>query len=130
MITLMSKDDLIDLVNNRSFELMPSQTSVSYPIIQRISRKMEVGILFPSVQIAEGSVIVNGHHRYLASLLTNFELTFVECPLSLAKTVTQWKFVRIVDEDWDSEYGIIRHNETDARYNNMNIEQLLNLLRK
>ena len=111
-----------------TIHLSPSQKSVSFPIVERICRKMRLGVKTRSIQVAEGSIIVDGHHRYLASLLEGVELDMVDCPLSSAKDFTYWGLVELVDEDWDTPYTIDKLNRQDAKFSGMTIERLMELI--
>jgi hypothetical protein len=75
-------------------------------------------------------MIINGHHRYIASLLTKFAIERIESSTTSATSVTNWISVDFIDYDYDSLDDIQFHNEKDAAYNDMTIEKLVNLLNK
>ena len=81
----MNKDELLDLLKGGKIQLNPSQKGISFPIVRRIYKKMKIGLKFDTIQFAEKSNIVNGHHRYLASLFAEVKFEMVECPLTSAK---------------------------------------------
>ena len=89
---------------------------------------MRIGLRFDSIQVAEYSMIVNGHHRYLASLLAETKLDRVTYPKTSAKEVTPWENVELVDTDWDTPTKIKMLNRQDADYNGMTLEQLTELI--
>ena len=124
----MNKDELLKLISNAEIRLSPSQKRISIPIVVRIYKKMKKGLMFNSIQVAKKTIIVDGHHRYLASLLANMKLEMVEYPLTSAKKMTHWELVEFVDEDWDTPEEIKRFNEQDARYNGMTLEALMELI--
>ena len=124
----MNKDELIRLVQHDLIDLRPSQPLISIPIVLRIYKKMKLGLKFDSIQVADQAVIVNGHHRYLASLLTNTKLEMTQCPLTSAKTITNWSEVQLVEEDWDTPEHIMRLNTQDAQYNNIDLVRLLEMI--
>ncbi len=124
----MNKDEVLDLLQGGKTLLRPSQKRISFPIVQRIYKKFKIGLKFDSIQVAEKSVIVNGHHRYLASLLADVKIERVECPLTSAKKVTKWESVELVDEDWDTVDHINSLNEQDAYYNEIPLEKLMELI--
>src|SRR5687768_16793270 len=125
----MTKADLETLIQSGNIDLSPSQKSVSFPIVERIYKKMINGIIIRAgISISEDLVIVDGHHRYLASLFADYQLATSISPLSSAKEMLDWKNVTVEDEDWDSQAEIQKHNETDARYNDMTTEQLIELI--
>lgn len=50
------------------------------------------------------------------------------CPLTSAKKVTEWSLVELVDEDWDTLDKIKMLNEQDARFNEMSLQRLMELI--
>lgn len=89
---------------------------------------MTLGIHFPNIRIA-GDVLVNGHHRYLASILAKIPIDRSPTILPEANDITNWKSVEFDLEDWDSEAGIRRFIEIDARYNRISIEEIWDRLK-
>jgi hypothetical protein len=67
------KEQLIELMHSGKLELISTHEHLSLPVIERIHKKMTLKLLFGSIQVAE-NVIINGHHRYLASMLANYTL--------------------------------------------------------
>ncbi|GMQ35528.1 hypothetical protein [Algoriphagus taiwanensis] len=121
------RDQLFNLMNNGELELGSTHKKLCLPIIERIYKKMILNLRFGSIQIDEG-VILNGHHRYLASKLANFNLDRIQGIRSSAKELIDWQNVILVEEDWDTEAKIRLLNEEDARLNEMSLEELLALL--
>ena len=62
---------------------------------------MTVGIKFPAIKI-ENNLICDGHHRYIASILSNFKLDIVIGKLTSATTSILWESVIFDEEDWDT----------------------------
>ncbi len=124
----MKKDELVNLMQSGKIQLRPSQEGISYPIVDRIYRKMIVGIKFDSIQVANRSVIVNGHHRFLASLLAGIEIQMVEYPLTSAKRIGFWESGELVDQDCDTADKIDRLNRQDAQYNGLTTDELMELI--
>ncbi len=89
---------------------------------------MVFGIQFPNIKV-EGNIIVNGHHRYLASLLAGVAIERSPSINPPANHIIAWESVLFEENDWDSEAAIIRFNEEDARYNDLSYEEICNLLR-
>jgi len=123
-----NKDEVLGLLQGGKIVLRPSQERISFPIVHRIYKKLKIGLKFDSIQVAEKSIIVNGHHRYLASLPADVKIERVECPLTSAKKVTKWEVVELVDEDWDTVDHIKSLNEQDAHYNEIPLEKLMELI--
>ena len=89
---------------------------------------MSIGIKFSGIKVAD-NLIIDGHHRYLASLLANYELERIPSNTTSATVVTDWSLVEFVDEDWDTEAKIKMLNELDAKYNNIPLEDIAALLK-
>lgn len=117
-------DRLLELIKNGELEMISTHKALSLPIIERIYKKMVLNLKFDSIQVDKG-VIINGHHRYLASKLANFNLDQVLGLRSSAKELIDWQDVILVEDDWDTDAKIKRLNEEDARYNGMSVEELL-----
>jgi|JI7StandDraft_1071085.scaffolds.fasta_scaffold48493_3 hypothetical protein len=119
---------ILRLLQEDYLPLKASQNKLSVPVIARIYKKMKVGIKFPGVQISQG-VIINGHHRYIASLLCKCHIEQVPWVKSPSIPEIQWSEVVLVEEDWDTAAQVLKHNEDDARYNAISVEQLRALLK-
>lgn len=118
------KEQLIELIHSGKIELIGTHEYLSLPVIERIYKKMTVNLLFGGIRV-EKNVIIDGHHRYLASLLANYNLDQVPCIRSQAKKDIEWKAVQLVEEDWDTPSKIEMLNKEDAKYNGMSLEVLL-----
>ncbi len=123
-----SLEQVLELCKKNDFELLSTHPSLSLPIIERMYRKMVFGIQFPNIKV-EGNIIVNGHHRYLASLLAGVAIERSPSINPPANHIIAWESVLFEENDWDSEAAIIRFNEEDARYNDLSYEEICNLLR-
>lgn len=108
--------------------LKSTQTKLCYPIIDRIYRKMMIGVKFPNIKVID-NCIIDGHHRYLASILANVKLEMDISFMSSAKKVNDWKNVVLINEDWDTAAKIKLLNEKDAKYNNIDLNQIVELLK-
>ncbi len=89
---------------------------------------MATGIKFSNIKVADG-LIIDGHHRYLASLLADFKLETVISSSTSATKITDWIAIDYVDEDWDTQAKIKMLNEEDAKYNEISIEKIIELLK-
>jgi hypothetical protein len=118
------KNQLLELINNGKLELVSTHKALSLPVIERIFKKMMINLRFGGIQV-DNEVILNGHHRYLASKLANLQLEQVPGLRSSAKELIDWQDVELVEEDWDTAAKIRHLNEEDARYNGMSVEELL-----
>jgi hypothetical protein len=89
---------------------------------------MATGIKFSNIKVADG-LIIDGHHRYLASLLADFKLETVISSSTSATEITDWISIDYVDEDWDTQAKIKMLNEEDAKYNAVSIDEIVELLK-
>jgi hypothetical protein len=120
-------EEIKKLFEEERFEFLCSQKSISLPIINRIYHKMLLGIKFPEIKVSN-NIIIDGHHRYLASKIALVELQkiyYTELNYLEAKS---WNEMFIDETDWDTIEDIRTHILNDAQYNKISIEKLLSLL--
>jgi len=60
-------------IASNTINLKPTQAKLCIPIISRICQKMANGIKFDDIKVCD-NLIINGHHRYISSLMVNFDL--------------------------------------------------------
>lgn len=89
---------------------------------------MKIGIKFSDIKVHE-SVICDGHHRYLASLLANYPLDVSPSFLTSATKIVGWERITFDEHDWDTSAKVKVLNEQDAEFNNMGMEELLEILK-
>lgn len=89
---------------------------------------MSAGIKIPPIKV-ENDFICDGHHRYVASLLANFQLDRISGVATSATTLIDWKTVSFDEQDWDTEDDIDKFNRQDAEFNNIPIEPIVELLK-
>lgn len=118
---------LMNLLKGNDFTLKSTHDRLCVPIIFRIYKKMLLGIKFPSIKI-NGDSIIDGHHRYLASLLAAKTLETSPTGKSSAAIVTKWSEVVLISEDWDTVAKIHMLNVIDANYNGIGVDDLTELL--
>ena len=90
---------------------------------------MRIGIRFPKIKI-DNNLICDGHHRYIASILANTDIEVTESFRSNATEEIEWALVEFDENDWDSPFKINSLNLSDAHYNNISPETLMELLNK
>ena len=123
-----TKEVVIDFIKKNEIELKATHAKLCLPIINRLYKKMATGIKFSNIKVADG-LIIDGHHRYLASLLADFKLETVISSSTSATKITDWIAIDYVDEDWDTQAKIKMLNEEDAKYNEISIEKIIELLK-
>jgi uncharacterized lipoprotein len=123
------KNLIEQLFKTHKLQLISTHRQLSLPIIIRIYKKMKVNLSFASIQV-DGQVIIDGHHWYVASLLANYKLDQVPGLRSKAKKTVEWGSVKLLEEDWDSEAEVNVHDQKDAKFNNMGVDELLEKISK
>ena len=118
----------MELVQDGHAELKSTHQRLCLPVIVRIYKKMSIGIKFSGIKV-DGDVIIDGHHRYLASLLAGVTLDKFPSSSTSATKITEWCSVEFVEEDWDTEAKIFLLNRLDAEYNGMTHEELYEKLK-
>jgi len=124
-----TREVVISLLDEDKIQLKSTHDKLCLPIINRIYRKMKLGIKFSAIKVSEEDLIIDGHHRYLASRLAEVELDRIPSNTTSATVVTDWKSVEFIDSDWDTEAKIKMLNEQDAKYNNLQPNVLNELLK-
>ena len=123
-----TKETVVSILQGKEVELKPTQNKICLPILNRLYLKMSKGIGFAGIKIAD-DLIIDGHHRYLASLLANFDLERVQSNKTLATAVNNWNSIDFVDEDWDSDKDVEIFNKMDALRNDLSVEEIVELLK-
>jgi len=108
-------------IASNTIDLKPTQTKLCVPIISRICQKMLHGIKFDDIKVCD-DLIINGHHRYISSLIVNFDLGQVKSNTTSATKPTEWDIIEFDEQDWDTSAKIAYLNELDAMYNGLDIE--------
>lgn len=108
-------------IKSNSISFLPTQTKLCVPIIFRMCQKMKNGIRFDEIKVCD-NLIIEGHHRYLSSLIMSFELGKVSSLSSSTTKATTWDLMDLVEEDWDTPAKIAYLNELDAKYNDLELE--------
>ena len=89
---------------------------------------MKIGIKFSGIKV-DGDLIIDGHHRYIASLLAGVCLEKYPSNKTSATKVSEWNVVEFVEEDWDTDAKILLLNKLDAEFNGLTLEELNELLK-
>lgn len=113
-------------LRKKEIRLITTHKRLCIPIINRIYKKMSNGIKFDSIKICD-NLIIDGHHRYVSSILAGFELDAVKSSKTSATIEYRWLEVDFVEEEWDTPDKIKRLNEIDAEYNNLPIEKIIEI---
>ena len=123
-----SKEFVLEYLKGSKKDLKSTHDKLCFPVINRIYKKMSIGIKFPSIKV-DGDLIIDGHHRYLASLLVQTTLDTVPSRKTSATIVIGWDNVILVTDDWDTDAKISMLNEKDANFNGIEIDKITELLK-
>lgn len=110
-------------IKSNSIPFIPTQSKLCVPVIFRMCQKMKNSIRFYEIKVCD-NLIIEGHHRYLSSLIMKFKLGMVSSLSTSATKATTWDLMELVEEDWDTPAKIAYLNELDAKYNNLELEFL------
>lgn len=122
-----NKEIVLELISNSEIELSSTHTKLSLPIINRIYRKMLANLKIPAIKVQDNQ-ICDGHHRYVASLLANYQLERISWVSSSASIIIDWETVSFDEHDWDTPEEIDLRNRQDAAYNDMPVAKIIALL--
>jgi len=84
------------------------------------------GIKFDDIKVCE-SLIIDGHHRYVSSLLAKIQLDTAKSSKTSATYEYDWVSIEFVEEEWDTKDKIARLNEIDAEFNNISVAQIIEM---
>lgn len=121
-----SNEIISENLKSKRIDFLSTHTKLSIPVINRMYKKMINGIKFDDIKVSD-NVIIDGHHRYISSILADIELGRVPSCKTSATNVCEWHKVEFVDEEWDTELKIKRMNELDAKFNNISLEKIFEL---
>ncbi len=124
-----TKDLIIEKLNTKDHILTSTHELLSLPIIKRICIKMTHNLKFMPIHVSSNHSIVDGHHRYISSIITGFDLDIIsDYPLPSLQSVFDWEDVNFVIEDWDTLDKIKMLNQQDALYNGIDIDELKEII--
>jgi len=110
-----------EFIKSNEMPFLPTQTKLCIPIIDRLCKKMFHSIKFDDIKICD-NLIIDGHHRYLSSLIMDFNIGQVVSQKTSTTRSVEWNAVEFDENDWDAPEDILRFNEQDASYNGLDIE--------
>lgn len=93
-----------------NLELKPGQGAISFPIIERIHRRLQLGKRFSSIKVHEG-IITDGHHRYICMSILGLEIETSKGGKNPSAEGFEWKKLNVEVKDYDTEADIQRYEE-------------------
>lgn len=128
---MINKKYFLEKYKSTVLKLQPNQNKISIPVLNRICLKMQHGINFMPIYNSSGNIIVNGHHRYVASIIADYGLDIVNnYPIETQIIDLQWETVEFIEDDWDSPAKVSMLNEIDADYNGMTVKEIESILKQ
>jgi len=110
-----------EFIENNEIPFLATQSKLCIPIIDRLCRKMSYGIKFDDIKTCD-NLIIDGHHRYLSSLIVDFNIGQVLSQKTSGTKPIEWSIVEFDENDWDTPSRISYLNEQDAIYNGLDVE--------
>lgn len=125
---MITEQTIADYLNHNQIELVSTHKRLCLPIINRIYKKMKLEVPFMGIKVVENTII-DGHHRYIASLFAKNELEQIPYQTTSAKTMVEWNDIEFVNEDWDTEAKIRLLNQQDAEYSGIPVDEIVKYLK-
>lgn len=126
----LTQEQIVEKLYTKGATLTSKQNRISLPILIRICKKMEQKLKFEAIWVSSDNIIIEGHHRYVASIITGYDLEIVsDYPKPTDLNVFSWADVKFTTEDWDTDVKIRMLNEKDALYNDLSVEEVENMLK-
>ncbi len=85
-----------------SFGFIPGQGEISFPIIQRIHRRLQQGRRFDPIKVTADGIISDGHHRYVCLSILGIEIKTTKAAKNHNQTTYQWDKICLETKDYDS----------------------------
>jgi hypothetical protein len=123
-----TKEIIEEIIRNNEMGLKATQSKLCMPIINRIYKKMSAGIKFSGIKV-DNNIICDGHHRYIASIIANYQLAYLPSIVTSATTIIPWESILFEENDWDTLAKIEMLNEQDADFNKILIEKIIDILK-
>ena len=115
-------------ISEMDIQLNSIHKRLSIPIINRIYKKMMNEIKFDAIKVCE-NLIIDGHHRYVSSIIAKSTLATIKSHKTSATKKHEWLKVEFTEEEWDTDYKIEMLNKRDAEFNNIPLEDIIEITR-
>lgn len=102
--------DVQIFLTESSLNLSPGQNKISFPIIQRIHRRLQMGNKFDPINVSADGIICDGHHRYICLSILGFDIETTPGGKNLtASEEFQWQNMNLETDDYDTTDEINRY---------------------
>ena len=105
-------EEVRKFLTETEFDCAPSQQEISFPIIQRIHRRLQQGNSFSAIKV-KANIIVDGHHRYISHKLLAIEPVTTLGVLITGSIAYTWSEINLTSVDYDTES---ERNTFEKRY--------------
>ena len=122
-----ASEEIKKYITSTEIVLVSTHHKLSIPVIKRIYKKMVNGIKFDDIKIC-GNLVIDGHHRYISSLLAEIEIGKIKSLKSSATKECKWNDIEFDENDWDTISKIQYLNQRDAEYNQVDIETINDII--
>lgn len=102
IMTEITYNEVEEFLSQTEFSHQPGQIEISFPIIQRIHRRLQQGRFFKAIKVS-GNRIVDGHHRYISYKLLNIDPEIIAGGTNHHKVAFVWSDVALTDIDYDDD---------------------------
>ena len=127
---MIDKETFLKKLKDLKLVLKPNQNVISLDTLNRIYKKMQHGIKFIPINVSSDNLIVEGHHRYVGSIIAGYDLEHVpDYPTPTVLNDIEWKDVEFLDIKYDTPDKVDRLNRLDALYNDMSIKDIENIIK-
>lgn len=111
-----TEEEVKQFLKETIFDHQPGQKEISFPVIQRIHRRLQQGNSFSGIKVCDGR-IVDGHHRYICHKLLDINPETVPGGAINVAINYVWAKINLTDADYDSEEDKVDYEE---RYDKKN----------
>jgi hypothetical protein len=109
-VNKLTPDDVKLFLFENQLDFQSTHRKVCFPILHRIYDKLMMGYRFDPIK-TEGTVIIDGHHRYICMKLLELDIETVPWTKSFSTEITLWQNVEVVVADWETADQIEWHNK-------------------
>ncbi|WP_281631653.1 hypothetical protein [Flavobacterium luteolum] len=95
-------DQVVKFIQETEFEYNPGQIEVSFPILERIHKRLQNGNNFSAIKTSNGR-IVDGHHRYICHKLLESNPEITPGGTNATQVELLWNHVNVSLVDYDDE---------------------------
>ncbi len=106
--------DVQELLDSNILDFRACQSKICFPHLKRMHRKMQLGVWFNNIQVADNN-IVEGHHRYICRNLLNYKISISDWSISRSTVNYDWSDVEIDNNDWYCPIEVKERNENDSK---------------